>query len=365
MKDIKVSAVTVCYNSVKTIEQTIKSVLGQSYKNIEYIVIDGASTDGTVDIIRKYEKDIDCWISEPDNGIYDAMNKGIVQATGDIIGFINSDDWYAENALSSMAEAFSSTDADIVYGKTWIVDHGGYCFLPNGNLEDMCFGLTFGHPSTYVRIDYLKKYMFDCSYKIAADYAFLLKMYLQGKKFHSIDVPIAYFRVGGCSSHPWKAYCETKRVALRLSKGKVSDERYREIRAHYKSVRKEPILSYLSNRFASGKKPIQVEKQDFIIYGAGKIGRQLFDIMRLFKMHVRAFWDSDPIKQGSVVDDLPVLCPDCRSKQTENVLILIATIKDNEEIVAKLISLGYQKEKNFFTMEAWLGYLAKEWVSGK
>ena len=85
--NVKVSIITVVYNSVDTLEQTIKSVINQSYKNIEYIIVDGGSTDGSIDIIKKYDKDIQMWVSEPDNGIYDAMNKGIKLATGDVVAF--------------------------------------------------------------------------------------------------------------------------------------------------------------------------------------------------------------------------------------------------------------------------------------
>lgn len=98
-EQLKISIVTVSYNAAKTIEQTIKSVINQTYSNIEYIVIDGGSTDGTVDIIRKYEDRIAYWVSEPDGGIFDAMNKGIKVATGEVVGIINSDDWY-EHDLS-------------------------------------------------------------------------------------------------------------------------------------------------------------------------------------------------------------------------------------------------------------------------
>ena len=94
MKEPKVSIITVCLNSEKTLEQAIQSVISQTYKNIEYIIVDGASTDGTLDIISKYENKITKWVSEKDQGLYYAMNKGIDMATGDIVGIINSDDWY-------------------------------------------------------------------------------------------------------------------------------------------------------------------------------------------------------------------------------------------------------------------------------
>ena len=121
---MKVSIITVCYNSAKTIKRTIKSVAEQDYEEIEYIIIDGGSTDGTLDIIDRYKDKISVLVSEPDEGIYDAMNKGIARATGDIIGFMNSDDWYADGAIVAIAEAFKKTEAEIVYGKTIISENG-------------------------------------------------------------------------------------------------------------------------------------------------------------------------------------------------------------------------------------------------
>lgn len=169
---MKVSIVTVCYNSAKTIERTIKSVAGQDYTNIEYIIIDGGSTDGTLDIIDRYKDKISVLVSEPDKGIYDAMNKGIARATGDIIGFMNSDDWYADGAIAAIVDSFSKTDADIVYGKT-IVSKNGICQERiNGSLNDICFGMVFCHQAVFVKSDLLRYHPFDISYKIVADYEF-------------------------------------------------------------------------------------------------------------------------------------------------------------------------------------------------
>lgn len=116
---MRISIITVSYNSAGTIERTIKSVIQQDYGDVEYIVIDGGSTDGTVDVIRKYEKKIFFWLSEPDEGIYDAMNKGIRRATGEIIAFLNSDDWYQKNILSEVAEQFQDNNTQIVCGDVY------------------------------------------------------------------------------------------------------------------------------------------------------------------------------------------------------------------------------------------------------
>lgn len=118
MQRPKITVVTVCYNAVDTIENTILSVLNQTYDNIEYIIIDGSSTDGTVDIIKKYADKIAYWVSEPDNGIYDAMNKGIDIATGDYINFMNAGDGFYDNEALSNLMPFIKNNVSVIFGKS-------------------------------------------------------------------------------------------------------------------------------------------------------------------------------------------------------------------------------------------------------
>ena len=120
---MKVSIITVCFNSSKTIEETIQSVLSQDYPNIEYLVIDGGSIDGTQTIIQKYQGKIASWVSEPDQGMYAAMNKGISMATGDVIGILNSDDVYVSSrAVSELMYVMSKAKADVVFADLILVD---------------------------------------------------------------------------------------------------------------------------------------------------------------------------------------------------------------------------------------------------
>ena len=120
---MKVSIITVCLNSVATIEQSFQSVFSQDYPDIELVVVDGASTDGTLDVIHKYSSKIGAFISEPDKGIYDAMNKGIKLATGDVIGIMNSDDFYSsDKIISQVVEALKDSSIDAVYGDVSIVN---------------------------------------------------------------------------------------------------------------------------------------------------------------------------------------------------------------------------------------------------
>jgi glycosyltransferase involved in cell wall biosynthesis len=199
-KSLKISIITVCYNAEKYFKEAIESVLSQDYDNFEYIIIDGGSTDGTLDIIREYEDRLAYWVSEPDKGLYDAMNKGIAEASGDIIGMINSDDYYFPDAFKKVAAAFKekSLDENIFWGD---IMHGDEHIL--GWREwNLTRGAFAAHPSMFCPkkiYDKIGTYCLD--YKILADYDF---MYRAINHYHikHIYLPenIAFFRPGGLAS---------------------------------------------------------------------------------------------------------------------------------------------------------------------
>ncbi|MDD3138152.1 MAG: glycosyltransferase family 2 protein [Lachnospiraceae bacterium] len=201
---LKVSIVTVSYNAVATIEQTIQSVINQTYDNIEYIVIDGGSTDGTVDIIKKYADRIDYWISEPDKGIYDAMNKGINQASGSIIGMINSDDWYDLRTIENVEKYFEShDDIDVIHGDIIRVKRDGSLVnrcSPFFTGEDIWHEMTVYHPTCFLCKNVYEKYgNYSLEYKIAGDYELFLRLYIKGVVFTYLKDDIVYFREDGVS----------------------------------------------------------------------------------------------------------------------------------------------------------------------
>ena len=184
---IKVSIVTVAYNSVKTLTDTIKSVLGQTYDNIEYIIIDGASNDGTLDIIKEYEQMFGGrfrWISEKDNGIYDAMNKGIQMATGDVIGILNSDDFFtSDDVIQRMVSSFEDPQLDAIYGDIHFIRDGQpdkcvryYSSKPFRPLW-LRFGYMPAHPSFYCRKEVFRKAgLYKTDYEIGADYEMMVRV---------------------------------------------------------------------------------------------------------------------------------------------------------------------------------------------
>lgn len=201
----KISIVTVCFNSEKTIEQTILSVINQTYSNIEYIIIDGKSTDGTVDIIEKYQDKIAYWVSEPDGGIYDAMNKGIDRATGGYIYFIGSDDYLCtHDILDKVAQILYAKKTDLLCASVWSVHESLNLQISAKNrfdLQDVFYGYHIPHQGMFVKTIFMKKYKFNCKYKMVADYDFFLTLYFREKvKIDFIDDKIAYYSTSGFSS---------------------------------------------------------------------------------------------------------------------------------------------------------------------
>ncbi len=212
----KVSIITVVYNGIAHLEQTIESVLNQSYENIEYIIIDGGSTDGTVELIKQYEDKIAYWVSEPDAGIYDAMNKGLAKATGEIVGLINADDWYEKDAVRKVLETFEKSDAEVVHGSMQILQEDGSSFVKGveKSLSRLKKGMLLSHPTVFAKKSLYDQYgIFNTSYKIVADWEMMVRWWLKGVKFVGIEATLAHFRMGGVSSeHLKKSFEEKHRV---------------------------------------------------------------------------------------------------------------------------------------------------------
>jgi glycosyltransferase involved in cell wall biosynthesis len=225
MDKLKVSLITVSFNSEKTIRDTIESVLSQNYKFIEYLVIDGGSTDSTLDIINDYKEKIQVVVSEPDSGIYDAMNKGVRLSSGDVIGVINSDDFYPDsNVISTVVKAFEEDDnSELVLG--------GVDFVKNTDLNNsvrrysskyfmpwmMRFGIMPAHPAAFIRkeaYDQVGKYKLN--YKIAADFDLLLRLLVANKSpYAKLDRLCVRMRLGGVSTDGVKSFKIINKELLR------------------------------------------------------------------------------------------------------------------------------------------------------
>ena len=209
---MKISIITVVRNNAKTIKDAINSVLNQSYKDIEYIVIDGSSTDGTIEIVQSYGDKIK-FISEKDNGLYDAMNKGIRMATGDVVGILNSDDFYAsDKILQIVADEFLKGNIDSVYANLEYIDANDpkrvIRYWRSKKYQEGLFrsGWHPAHPTFFVKKEIYEKYgVFDLSFKIAADYELMLRFFEKCKITSSyVDEVFVKMRIGGESNRSIK-----------------------------------------------------------------------------------------------------------------------------------------------------------------
>lgn len=202
-KDVKVSIITVCFNSQMAIRRTIESVLNQSYKNIEYIIVDGKSTDDTVEIVTSYSERFGerlKLISEPDDGIYDAMNKGILSSTGELIGIINSDDYYEMDAVERMVEAWNGGGMQILHGLMRSLRQGReYSVLLTS--PEFLDEKMIQHPACFVTRDVYEKIgLFDTVYKCISDYDFMVRAFESRQvEFKPVYHVIANFDEGGVS----------------------------------------------------------------------------------------------------------------------------------------------------------------------
>ena len=189
-----ITIITVVYNGQKNLEKTIQSVITQTYSNIEYIIIDGGSLDGTIEIIKKFTNNISFWVSEPDKGIYDAMNKGIERSKGEWINFMNSGDtFYDENVVSSLFDNYISNDVSVLYGQTLINYFFGKYIVNPLPLNMINSVIPFCHQSSFIRTQTIKINKFDINYKISADYNLFLKLYKNNIQFAYFDQCISVY----------------------------------------------------------------------------------------------------------------------------------------------------------------------------
>lgn len=217
-----VSVITVCFNSAATIERTIRSVVEQSHPHVEYIVIDGGSRDGTVDVLRAWDEHIDFWVSEPDGGISDAFNKGVAASIGEFVMIVSSDDWLEQNYLQAAVRALSACDADYVYGDLLMheadghvvgrlagdpgyADHLGRFRMPNIN-----------HPTFVYRRDVFAKYgLFDLSLRQSMDYEWALRVVKHGGRGRYFPQLVSHVGLGGVSDRAFvQSLAEVRAVSI-------------------------------------------------------------------------------------------------------------------------------------------------------
>lgn len=332
---MKITVITVCLNSVNTIEKAIKSVVGQDYVDKEYIIVDGGSTDGTLNIIKKYKQYITKWISEPDRGIFDAMNKGIEMASGDIIAFLNSDDWYADRALYMVGEAFEKTSCDCVCCDNYVAGKDGkeiYFDASNVKEDDVYIRMPYYHSSVFTRKEFFEtKSNFDLQYKIAADYDWFLRKVKGGMKIFYLHEPIFTFCYGGISSvNEIDCAREARTVAIRhLPENKAKC--FQDINDRYYGIVADASdHQYICKRV----KKIIKNENDVVIWGAGERGRQCLGWLQKAGIQVEAIVDRDENRWGEIINGMTIMSPEYLCNKMCNVIITPA--KYTEEIEKEL-----------------------------
>ncbi|MGM0945470.1 MAG: glycosyltransferase family 2 protein [Bacteroidota bacterium] len=251
---MKVSIITVTYNSAATLKDTIESVASQDYPNIEYIIVDGNSKDGTLDIIRSYNGTVSKWLSEPDKGLYDAMNKGIQMASGDVVGIINSDDFYHRtDAISQVVNAFQEFRVDSVYADVRFVRPDNldktvrYYSSQSFSLESFKIGRMPAHPTFFTYRKNFEKYgYYRTDYKIAADFELLVRfLYREKLSYFYLPIDLMKMRTGGLSTKSWKSNVIINQEDLRACKENGLDTNYFWLYSRYF----QKLLEYLPGLF--------------------------------------------------------------------------------------------------------------------
>lgn len=345
MGKIKVSIITVTYNVANTIEQTINSVLNQTYDNIEYIVVDGMSTDGTWKKICKYKDRISVLVHEKDKGLYDAMNKGITRATGDIVGIINGDDWYEEDAVETVVNFFCDS-IDILYAKMNIIGSNGNVSQISryDDIDDIWYKMI-PHPTVFIRKCIYDKYgTFNLNYPIVADYEMIFRFYLSGAKFKYIDKVITNFRRGGLTTKKQLACAkEVKKISMLYFDRCPENDKY--LKLINDSYNRAKLTAAYEQTNKSFKKMVDLlfycKVERVCIFGAGTWGKRCAEKLKQCNIRCNYFVDNNPNKAGTMLDDIEIISPERLKNMECNIIIALASGYD--EIDNQLKEIGNPK----------------------
>lgn len=370
---MRISIITVCLNRVDTIERTVQSVINQNYNELEYIIIDGGSSDGTVDIIKKYEPYITYWVSETDYGIYDAMNKGIAKSSGDVVAFLNSDDWYEDDTLCRVNDYFNQYDPMILSGKQnifqkkhWIKQMLEF----DEKEENIRIGMNCRHPATFVKRALFDRFGgFNTKYKIAADYEWMLRMYDNGIRVMKVDDVFTNFSSKGVSSiNTEQTIREAKEIALsalnRNNRYNVQEKEEWRRKIHELYDGEQDILEVKklirNNRLGDRlelkyKFAVCFTEKVYAIWGRGIIGEEAFSLLSQIGLSVKFFIDSHIGEEHENFHGLPVKSPQTIDKDTK---IIVASIEYEDEIVICLKDRGFGENTDYVTYSKLLKRLA-------
>lgn len=322
-----ISIITVTYNAKALLERTILSVIEQNYENIEYIIIDGGSTDGTLEIIKKYEKEISLWVSEPDTGVYDAMNKAIDMASGEWINFLNAGDTFIDSNVLNKIMSYTRDNSDLIVGNINYISEYSERKIKAAGLAYAFDGMFCCHQALFTRMSIMKRLKFDTAFKIAADYDFVLKCYKDGAKFKFIDEFVVNYRAGGLSE---------QQVLLNKIESLFAQSRYLE---NIEDIYKSRSYSFLEDNNPYPSRQVQLsevmsefkrqryDEMKFVLYGYGNIGRSIYTA---YPKSVQAIVDINAAGLNTI--DAPTIYPVEHLLEIEFDYILVSVIGREKEI---------------------------------
>ncbi len=341
MKVPKLTVITVCLNSAETIERSIESVLAQDDPNLEYIIFDGGSTDGTTEIIRRYEKYLSFWKSEPDTGIYNAMNKGIHVSTGDLIGFLSSNDWYAMDAFKVIREGYAESAGDVIYGDAVHIWNGHAYFQDNryADINEFYSCMPVVHPAMFVKGDLQRDRLFDESYITAADYHFFLQAFQEKRRFYYHPGTVINYNQDGVSYDSVLTAKEVRRAAYEVIGGdKKLLIKYTDAieTNYYLSVMFCDIERLKNSGYATRWLRDRYGGRTIYFFGAGyildRIGKLFFDA----GLSIGGIFDNSVRKQGLKLHDHTVMGPKEMDCVESGSVILITTRKDVDHLANQI-----------------------------
>lgn len=315
----KITVITASFNSENTIEKCICSVIEQTYGNVEYVIIDGGSTDNTKQIINKYKEHITFFISEPDEGIYDAFNKGVHHCTGDVVYFLNSDDSFFDNhVLEDVAQEFKDNPGlSFLCAKVLAQDHKiGFTYQMGKlmTIQDFKSGLTYPHQGFIAKRELFERYSgFDLTYRLASDFDFILKCFLDENNTHNfLDRIIAKFQLGGASNNyrgRSQTIKEVRSIVQKYFGTEVASEpsfSQMEIDYLYRNWLEKILLSNQGISTILRDKGIS----KIAIFGAMRAGQLVLEDCKLFGVEVAVFLDNNEAMHGNDIRGVPVHAPE-------------------------------------------------------
>ncbi len=347
MQNNLVSIITVTYNANNFIRETIQSVISQSYSNIEYIIIDGNSSDNTVSIIKEFKSKITFFKSEPDNGIFDAMNKAVQQAKGTWVNFMNAGDSFChKDSVLDVVNAIGE-NLDIVCGDNYLIhENGNKVYSKAPGLKNIWNStIPCNHQSMFIKRSLLLESPFNLNYDVAADYDFIVKQYVNNIYFQFLDFPICNFLTGGMSQqNSIKLQIESlmimSKYAPSLAQNISKNIHLSRLSSLLETESKHETFLYQMNKLVSDLKYLESQNKKIIIYGASSIGRM---IARSVPCIVDSFVDRGEI--GDSIDSVPVLKPE-NIKHKIYDYIVISLLGREKEITEYLVDeCNISKEK--------------------